>query len=434
MRKKVASITLGCKVNDYDTKAMLARFGANGYEIEDDFSSFADIYLINTCTVTSLGDRKSRQMIRRAKTKNPNAIVIAAGCYSQTAPEDVADLEEVNIVIGNKDRNNIVEIVENYDIEKNETYVNVENIRYEKIFEELKIKSMGEKTRAFLKIQEGCNEFCSYCIIPYSRGNNRSRNFTNIINEAIELAATGYKEVVLTGIHIASYGKDLKNTTLAELIKEIHNIDNIERIRLSSIEPMVITDKFLNTISTLPKVCDHFHLSLQSGCDKILKSMNRKYTTTEFKRSVKMLREVMPNVGLTTDVIVGFPGETEMDFANTVAFIEEIGFASMHIFPFSSKKGTRAYNFKEQISPQSKANRAKLLKQIERELRHTFLQKFINKELNVLFENETENGIYEGYSTNYIKIESKTDELIKNKIKNVILTQNNTQKGIGLIV
>lgn len=422
--KKIASLTLGCKVNDYDTKAMLNLFQNNGYEVEEDFSAFADVYLINTCTVTSIGDKKSRQMIRRARLLNPNAIVVAAGCYAQVAPNEISKIEGVNIVIGNKDRNNIVNMVKNYD--KKDVEINVEDLRYEKIFEELKLESMGEKTRAFVKIQEGCNEFCSYCIIPYARGGNRSREINNIITEVQNLSVAGYKEIVLTGIHVTSYGNDLINTTLIDVLKKLHDIDTLERIRLSSIEPRLITEEFIYALSKLPKICDHFHLSLQSGCDKTLKKMNRKYNTSDFERSVQLLRSVMPNVAITTDVIVGFPGEEERDFATTVSFIQNINFASMHIFPYSAKKGTRAYDFPEQISTQVKNIRAKILKDINITQRQNFIKSQTNKNLKVLYETEVQKNVYEGYSTNYIKVQTRSNSCIKNEVLNINLSNESS--------
>ena len=429
MQKKVAALTLGCKVNDYDTAVMLNQFQSNGYEIENNFYSYADIYLINTCTVTSLGDKKSRQMIRRAKVSNPNAIVIAAGCYSQVAPNEVAQIEGVNIVLGNNDRNSIVNIVENYTHKG--TVIHTTDLRYEKIFEEMELQSMGTKTRAFVKIQEGCNEFCSYCIIPYSRGKSRSREVSNIVKEVSHLASNGYKEIVITGIHVASYGKDLTNTNLLDVIKKIHEIKGVERIRLSSIEPNIITKDFVTNISTLNKVCDHFHLSLQSGCDKTLKSMNRKYTITDFKNAVYLLRSYLPNVAVTTDIIAGFPGEEERDFAQTLAFVEDIGFASMHIFPFSAKEGTRAYNFPDQIPTRIKNARVGILKEIDANQRKQFITNMIGTNLSVLYETQISNNIYEGYSSNYIKILTESKKDLKNKVENIYIEKEKDGCGIS---
>lgn len=422
-KKKIAHLTLGCKVNDYDTKAMLHNFTSAGYEIEADFSAYADVYLINTCTVTSLADKKSRQMIRRAKAMNPEAIVVAAGCMSQVSPEQVKEVEGVNIVIGNQNRNRLVELVENYDGAEAVSFV--EDIRYEKIFEELEIESMGSKTRGFLKIQEGCNEFCSYCIIPYARGRSRSRELTNILKEANKLVAAGYKELVLTGIHVESYGKDLESPlTLMDVIKSLHQIEGLSRIRLSSIEPRVLTDEFTQALLDLPKVCDHFHLSLQSGTDKILKAMNRKYTTEDFKVGVAKLREVMPHVAVTTDIIVGFPGETLADFEATVCFVEEVGFAQIHIFPYSAKKGTKSYHFEDQVDPQEKNRRVKILKQIEEKQRNLFMKSLMGMEMPILFEKSADD-YQEGYSTNYVKVRIQDTVSRHNQIFSVNLSEDN---------
>lgn len=434
---KISSITLGCKVNDIDTQAMLNQFSERGYHVNDSFDVPADVYLVNTCTVTNIGDKKSRQMIRRAKQQNPEAIVIAAGCYSQTSPEEVAQVEGVNIVLGNKDRISIVDLVEKYKMKNNDTpYIHVQDIRYETIFEELKITSMGSKTRAFVKIQEGCNEFCSYCIIPFSRGNNRSRPLSNIVKEVEELVSNGYKEIVLSGIHVASYGKDFKNSgdniVLADVIKAIHDIPNLFRIRLSSIEPMVATPYFLETISKLPKVCDHFHLSLQSGSDKVLKAMNRKYTTKQFFQSVEAIRSIMPDAAITTDIIVGFPGESNADFLDTLDFVQKIGFASIHIFPYSSKKGTRAALFTEQIDPQTKSMRVKILGDIDKLGRRSFANKFVGKPLSVLFESKDEDN-YDGYSTNYIKVTAKSKENLVNQVANVSITKSIEELAFGKV-
>lgn len=415
--KYVAALTLGCKVNEYDTSAMLNIFTNRGYKIKE-FDEKADIYLINTCTVTNLGDKKSRQMLRRAKAMNPKALIIAAGCYSQAFPDEVAAVDGVNIVIGNKDRHKIVDIVESFDYEKGDVLTSVSNLRYEKVFEELELESTNARTRAFLKIQEGCNEFCTYCIIPYSRGRNRSRKFENIIEEAKKLSLSGYKELVLTGIHIASYGAD-NGEKLIDIIKEIHKIDGIERIRLSSVEPKVMTDEFINGIKYLPKVCDHFHLSLQSGCDKILKSMNRKYTKDEFRDSVYKIRSIMPYAAITTDIIVGFPGETEEDFIETYEFAKEINFADIHVFPYSAKKGTKSFSWPDHLTKEVKQERVKKLISLRNECRDAFKEKFIGNHMDVLFETEDT-----GYTTNYIKIKmlgSKSNEITKIKLAQEVL-------------
>lgn len=415
--KKVAALTLGCKVNTYDTQAMLELFINKGYEIVE-FSNYADIYLINTCTVTNLGDKKSRQMIRRAKKYNPNALIIAAGCYSQIAPEEVSKVEGVNLVIGTKDRGKLVNIIESYEIEKGVSN-KVTNIKDETTFENLEISQIPDKTRAFVKIQEGCNEFCTYCIIPYARGRVRSRDSKHVLKEIQNLVSNGFKEIVIGGIHVASYGEDLKYTNLIKLIKEVHNIEKLKRIRFSSIEPKLITEEFINTIKESNKVCDHFHLSLQSGCNKILKKMNRKYNTDEYRKAVEMLRKALPKVAISTDVIVGFPGEDDNDFLQTLGFVKEIGFSKVHIFPYSAKKGTAAYSFKEQVDNKIKDERSKKMQELDIKLQKKFISQFLNEQLSVLYEKKLENGMYEGYSTNYIKVHTSSDKNIENKILTV---------------
>ncbi len=415
-KKKIAFTTLGCKVNMYDTEAMMELFQEKGYEITE-FDDFADIYIINTCTVTNFGDKKSRQTIRRAKRLNPNAIVVATGCYAQVAPETVKEIEGINIVIGTKDRHSIVEIVENYK-DKTKVLNAVGDIMKERTFEKLSVKNLKNHTRAYLKIQEGCNRFCTYCIIPYARGPVRSRNPKDVIEEVKELAQNGFKEIVLTGIHVASYGVDLKNTTLLDIIKEVHKINGIERIRFSSIEPLVITDEFLNEIKNLPKVCDHFHLSLQSGCNRTLKRMNRRYTSDDYKTAVSKLKSAFPNVALTTDIIVGFPDETEEDFNESMNFAKEIKLSKIHVFPYSPKTGTKAAEYPNQISSEIKNNRTKKMIELSNELNKEFLENYIGKVKPVLFEKNIGNNIYEGHTTNYITVYASSDLNITNQILN----------------
>ncbi|MDM8128763.1 tRNA (N(6)-L-threonylcarbamoyladenosine(37)-C(2))-methylthiotransferase MtaB, partial [Paraclostridium benzoelyticum] len=312
--KKVAFYTLGCKVNQYETEAMLEMFKKDGYT-QVDSEEFADVYVINTCTVTHMSDRKSRQYIRRMKKKNPDAIIAVVGCYSQVSPEEILEIEEVNLVMGTNERRQIVEEIKKLDASKKAS--TVDDIMKVRAFEEIEINQANGRTRAFMKIQDGCDRFCSYCIIPYARGGKvRSRDLESVVNEAKKLAHNGYTEIVLTGIHVASYGKDVKDAevNLLSVIKAIDEIDGVKRIRLSSVEPILMTDEFIDTVSKMPKVCPHFHLSLQSGCDETLKRMNRRYTTEEYKEIVDKLREKMPEVAITTDVIVGFPGETNDEF------------------------------------------------------------------------------------------------------------------------
>lgn len=418
MNKKIAFITLGCKVNLYDTEAMAELFTEKGYEVVD-FEEYADVYLINTCTVTNLGDKKSRQMIRRAKRINPNSVVVATGCYAQVASEEVAKIEGINIVIGTKNRSEIVETVENY-VAENGVVNNVSDIMGEKEFEPLQISRLTNRTRAYIKIQEGCNRYCTYCIIPYARGPIRSRKPEEVIEEVEKLAENGFKEVVLTGIHVASYGLDLGNITLADIIEKVHSVDGIERIRFSSMEPLAIDDEFVARMSKLPKVCDHYHLSLQSGCNRTLKRMNRKYNAEQYAEACERLRNAFPNVAITTDIIVGFPDETEEDFKESLAFAERMKLDKIHTFPYSPKKGTPAAKMKNQISGDVKSQRSKEMIALSDKMNIDFLNNNIGKTVPVLFE-DMENGFWQGHTTNYIKVLAKSDENLNNKIVDVKL-------------
>ena len=418
MNKKIAFITLGCKVNLYDTEAMAELFTEKGYEVVD-FEEYADVYLINTCTVTNLGDKKSRQMIRRAKRINPNSVVVATGCYAQVASEEVAKIEGINIVIGTKNRSEIVETVENY-VAENGVVNNVSDIMGEKEFEPLQISRLTNRTRAYIKIQEGCNRYCTYCIIPYARGPIRSRKPEEVIEEVKKLAENGFKEVVLTGIHVASYGLDLGNITLADIIEKVHSVDGIERIRFSSMEPLAIDDEFVARMSKLPKVCDHYHLSLQSGCNRTLKRMNRKYNAEQYAEACERLRNAFPNVAITTDIIVGFPDETEEDFKESLAFAERMKLDKIHTFPYSPKKGTPAAKMENQISGDIKSQRSKEMIALSDKMNIDFLNNNIGKTVPVLFE-DMENGFWQGHTTNYIKVLAKSDENLNNKIVDVKL-------------
>lgn len=418
MNKKIAFITLGCKVNLYDTEAMAELFTEKGYEVVD-FEEYADVYLINTCTVTNLGDKKSRQMIRRAKRINPNSVVVATGCYAQVASEEVAKIEGINIVIGTKNRSEIVETVENY-VAENGVVNNVSDIMGEKEFEPLQISRLTNRTRAYIKIQEGCNRYCTYCIIPYARGPIRSRKPEEVVEEVKKLAENGFKEVVLTGIHVASYGLDLDNITLADIIEKVHSVDGIERIRFSSMEPLAIDNEFVARMSKLPKVCDHYHLSLQSGCNRTLKRMNRKYNAEQYAEACERLRNAFPNVAITTDIIVGFPDETEEDFKESLAFAERMKLDKIHTFPYSPKKGTPAAKMKNQISGDVKSQRSKEMIALSDKMNIDFLNNNIGKTVPVLFE-DMENGFWQGHTTNYIKVLAKSDENLNNKIVDVKL-------------
>lgn len=424
--KKVSFLTLGCKVNQYETEAMMELFEEKGYEVTNTEEN-ADIFIINTCTVTNLSARKSRQYISRARHINPQAIIAVVGCYSQTSPEEVENLDGVDIVIGTDNKKDIVKLCE--EVYSSNKKINTVKDDVSKDFEELSINNQEGMTRAYIKIQDGCNQFCSYCIIPFARGRIRSRSLDSIYREANRLGDAGYKEIVLTGIHVASYGLDMdENIGLIDAIRTVAKIDSIERIRLSSIEPRIITREFLEEIKSIGKVCDHFHMSLQSGSDKILKLMNRKYNTEEYYEKVKLLREYLPKVGLTTDVIVGFPEETDEDFLDTCKFVEKVGFSKIHVFKYSPRKGTKAAKMK-QIDGNIKKDRSNKLIKISDKLTKEFIENQFNNNLEVLFEEQTEEDIMHGYSSNYIRVESKLNkECLNNivkvksrKIKNEIL-------------
>ena len=432
--KKAAFYTLGCKVNRYETEAMSELFLKSGYEICD-FDSYADIYVINTCTVTSMSDRKSRQIIRRAKKTNPDAIVAVTGCYAQTAPEDVKKIDGVNIVVGTKDRKNIVTLVEQA---QSDSCINaVSDIMHTHSFEELSVETYHGRTRAYIKIQEGCSQFCSYCIIPYARGPIRSRPFNEVIDEIKRLAAGGFSEIILTGIHVASYGLDLANgESLPALINAADKTEGIKRIRLSSIEPMTLNGDFIKKIKPCEKLCHHFHISLQSGCDKTLSRMNRKYTCKQFEEITDGLRKNYPDAAITTDVMVGFPGETDEEFAETVEFVKRISFADAHIFQYSPRKGTPAASFPNQVPPETKEKRSKTIAEITSESSLKFKQRFIDSTAEVLFEHRCHDkrGYYEGKTGNYLTVTAASGEDISGKFAKVKL-QKITKDGIeGIIV
>lgn len=419
--KKAASFALGCKVNQYESEAIAELFAEKGYEIVG-IDEEADVYVINTCTVTNFGDKKSRQLIRKVKRQNENAIVAVVGCYAQTAPKELMEIAGVNLVIGTKDRAQIVEMVEQYD-RANGVENHVSDIMKERVFEPLSIQKLANRTRAYLKIQDGCSQYCSYCIIPYARGPIRSREPQEVVAEVKRLAENGFKEVVLTGIHVASYGKDRRDTSLLDILKQVHEVEGIERIRFSSIEPNVVTEEFAQTMAALPKVCDHFHLSLQSGCDKTLKEMNRKYDTEKYRQAVATLRKYLPKVALTTDIIVGFPGETEEDFRESYAFAEEIGFAKIHVFPYSPKRGTPAAARKDQLLNAVKAERSHTLIQLSDRMAADFLADAVGTDAEVLYERAVGEGIYEGHTTNYMKVHGRSEVDLTNRICKTHITR-----------
>ena len=401
--KKVGFYTLGCKVNQYETQAMIEMFKKSGYEIVD-FEECADVYVINTCTVTSFGDKKSRQIIRRAKRNNPEAIVAVVGCYSQVSPEEVEKIDGVDIIAGTGERTKLVSLVETVD--KSKKIRSVSDIMKQREFEETGFITYSERTRAFIKIQEGCDRFCSYCIIPYARGPVRSRSKESILQEVRNLVDNGLKEVVLTGIHLTSYGKDLKNVSLIEVIEAVNKIYGIERIRLGSIDRGLITEDFILKIKESEKLCPHFHISLQSGSDSVLKRMNRKYNAKEYKTKVDMLRKGIQDVSITTDIIVGFPGETTQEFNETYKFLDEISFSKMHIFKYSPRKGTPASKYPGQIDAAIKEERSNILLELSNRKEAEFNSKYIGNAMQVLFEQESkyDENYLEGHTENFIRV------------------------------
>lgn len=413
MKKKVKFITLGCKVNQYETNAMMQKFIKNGYNIVEEEP---DICIINTCTVTNMSDRKSRQMLRRMKEKNKDIILVAVGCYVQVSKKELLELEEIDIVLGNNEKSNIVQYIEKF-IAENKKEVEVEDIMQEKEFLDFGEVTFTEKTRAVIKIQDGCDRYCSYCIIPYARGRVRSRNKESIIAEVKENVKREKKEIVITGIHIASYGKDFKeNYKLIDLLEELNEIEGLKRIRLGSIEPLLITKEFIERLKKLDKICHHFHLSLQSGCDETLKRMNRRYNTKQFEEIVKILRDTYEDVVLTTDIIVGFPGETDEEFNSTYNFLDKIKFYKMHVFKYSPRKGTRAAEMKNQISGEVKEKRSGSLIELSNKNQLEYNKKLIGKDIEVLFE-ENKDGVYQGYTQNYILVHCKNNNIVENTIR-----------------
>lgn len=429
--KKAAFYTLGCKVNQYETEAMEELFINSGYELAA-YDEYADVYVINTCSVTNMSDRKSRQIIRRAKKINPNAVVAVTGCYAQTAADEVIGIDGVNIVLGTQDRKNIVELCESAGADAKSNFVG--NIMNTHEFEELKITKYTDRTRAFIKIQEGCNQFCSYCIIPYARGPVRSRPEAEVLEEIERLAQNGYKEIILVGIHIASYGIDLGNTSLEQILVKVDKINGVERIRLSSIEPMTLNEEFIGKIKGAKKLCPHFHISLQSGCDETLRRMNRKYTTAQFRSIVNGLRESFKDAAITTDIMVGFAGETEEEFQKTLDFVDEISFADAHVFQYSMRKGTPAAKRPDQVAPSVKEERSRRVIEHTAKSREKYLKGFIGRTMPVLFEQRDREGLFEGKTTNYITVHAESEADISGQIINVFLEKIKNAEIIGKIV
>lgn len=414
---------------------MAEQFINNKYEIVD-FEENADIYIINTCTVTNMSDRKSRQIIRRAKQKNPNSILAVTGCYAQVAAEELEKIKDIDLIVGNTEKKDILSIIENHMKEKSagtDNKVNLTDINKQKEFTDFGTTTYTEKVRAVIKVQDGCNNFCSYCIIPYAKGRVRSRRPENIIEEINQIAKNGIQEVVITGIHVASYGIDFedKNIRLIDLLEEINKIEGIKRIRLGSLEPNLITDEFVERLKKVNKICHHFHLSLQSGCTETLKRMNRKYTAEDFEKVVKRLRNAFEDVALTTDIIVGFPGETEEEFKITYEYLKKINFYKMHVFKYSQRKGTRAAVMPNQIDGNIKEERSHKLIELSEKNEKDFLKKYINKDVEVLFEQE-DNGFFKGHTNNYLVVKCKGENL-ENRLVNVRIVEEDKLELKGQI-
>ena len=422
--RKAALHNLGCKVNAYETEAMQQLLEEAGYEIVP-FSEKADVYVVNTCSVTNMADRKSRQMLHKAKKLNPDSIVVGAGCYVQTKEQEAISDLAIDIIIGNNKKHELVSLINEYMAKRENTHsdlftenavIDINDNKQE--FEELFLSKTAEHTRAFIKVQDGCNQFCSYCIIPYARGRVRSRSIENVLAEVNRLAQNGFKEIVLTGIHLSSYGVDCDDNLL-HLIREVHKVDGIERIRLGSFEPRLITEEFASELSKLKKVCPHFHLSLQSGCDETLKRMNRKYTTEEYAESCKLLRKYFDHPAITTDVIVGFPGETEEEFEKTKEYLEKIHFYEMHIFKYSKRQGTRAAVMDNQVPDEIKTKRSSILIELGNRMSKEYRDYYIGMDKEVLFEEKTKlsgKDYFVGYTKEYVKVAIETQENVENRL------------------
>ena len=410
---------------------MAQEFIKEGYEVVN-HEEVADVYVVNTCTVTNIADRKSRQMLRRVKEINPKSILVACGCYVQVGEEELKKIDEIDLIVGNNEKKDIVKIVENKNKEMlNNESVYISDVMHQKDYIEFGPTTYTEKTRAVIKIQDGCDRFCSYCIIPYARGRVRSRRIENIITEVEQIVEKGLQEIVITGIHIASYGKDFKEDIgLIDLLEKLNEVKGIKRIRLGSIEPKIINQEFVDRLSKLEKICDHFHLSLQSGCDETLQRMNRRYTTEEFENGTKLLREKFPNAALTTDIIVGFPGETEEEFNKTYNFLEKIAFYKMHVFKYSQRKGTKAAIMPNQIDGKIKEERSKKLIELSNKNEGMYNSKYVGKELDVLFE-EKDGEYFKGHTTNYIEVHTKGENL-ENKMVKVAIVEGKQNYLIGV--
>lgn len=406
MKRKAALHNLGCKVNSYEAEAMQQLLEKEGYEIVP-FEEKADVYIINTCSVTNIADRKSRQMLHRAKKKNPEAVVVAAGCYVQAAGEELLKDESVDIILGNNKKNDIVKLINDY-FENHFESSEITDLTFKKNYEDMFISKTAEHARAFIKVQDGCNQFCSYCIIPYTRGRVRSRRLESVIKEIETLSAAGYKEVVLTGIHLSSYGIDFKDEQigLLELIKSVAEVAGIERIRLGSLEPRIVTEEFAKELAAIDKICPHFHLSLQSGCEETLKRMNRHYTPEEYLKGCEILRKYFEHPAITTDVIAGFAGETEAEFEETLKFVQKVNFYEMHVFKYSVRQGTRAEKFPNQVDETVKTERSHRLIEAGERMSEEFRQYYVGKDITILAEETIEiDGVTftTGYTKEYVR-------------------------------
>lgn len=429
---KVAFYTLGCKVNQYETNAMAQKFLENGYDVVS-FEENADIYIINTCTVTNMSDKKSREILRRAKKQNKDSILVAVGCYAQVNKEKLEEIKEIDLILGTNEKNDIVNFIEKYIKDRTKEEV-VTDVMKQINFKDFGTITYTDKNRAAIKVQDGCDRFCSYCIIPYARGRVRSRKIESVVKEAEEISKRGIKEIVITGIHIASYGKDFKeDITLIDLLEALNKIPTIERIRLGSLEPKLMTEEFIKRLVKLEKVCDHFHLSLQSGCNSTLKRMNRRYTTEEFYDVVTLLRKAYPNVALTTDIIVGFPGETDEEFEETYKFLEKVDFYKMHVFKYSSRSGTKAAEMENQVDGNKKEERSNRLLELSDKNGINQNKQYIGKIVDVLWEEKKGEWMI-GHTTNYIEVKAKSNNNLENEISKVKIDNTDNLELMGNIV
>ncbi|WP_297437337.1 tRNA (N(6)-L-threonylcarbamoyladenosine(37)-C(2))-methylthiotransferase MtaB [uncultured Clostridium sp.] len=430
---KVAFSTLGCRVNKYESDAMIEKFVIEGYEVVE-YSEVADVYVINTCSVTNMGDKKSRNLISKARRQNADSIIAVVGCYSQIAPEEVGAIEGVDVVLGTRNKGDIIYYV-NKAKDEGVQQVKVGAVLRNKVFEELNVKDYQGNIRAFLKIQDGCNRFCTYCIIPYTRGSICSKAPRRVIQEITKLAQDGFKEVVISGIHTASYGHDLdEKITLVDILEQIEEIDGMERVRIGSIEPGFCTEENVDRMLKLKKLCPQFHLSLQSGSTDTLKRMNRKYTADEYEATVNMLREKFPTVSITTDVIVGFPGETEKEFDETYEFLSRIKLTKMHVFKYSPRKGTKAATMENQLDGNIKEERSKRLIELNDKNEAEFAKNSIGQEMEVLFESKNDGNTYTGYSENYLKVEVRSFDNIVGQIRKVKIIGSEAEIAIASLV